>query len=78
LTAARQSFVVFAGLPSVAVMQPTLVAEREGWVYEEKHDGWRMVAYKHGLEVPAGQPPLSELSLMIEQLLHTLRYVAKP
>jgi bifunctional non-homologous end joining protein LigD len=30
-------------------MQPTLVAKpfhREGWVYEEKYDGWRMVAYK--------------------------------
>jgi ATP-dependent DNA ligase len=55
LTAARQSFVVFAGLPSVAVMQPALVAEpfrRQGWVYEEKHDGWRMVAYKHGPQVP--------------------------
>ena len=21
---------------------------REGWVYEEKYDGWRMVAYKDG------------------------------
>ena len=30
-------------------MQPTLVStpfHREGWVYEEKYDGWRMVAYK--------------------------------
>jgi bifunctional non-homologous end joining protein LigD len=30
-------------------MQPTLVHRpfhREGWVYEEKYDGWRMVAYK--------------------------------
>ncbi len=30
-------------------MQPTLVAQpfhRAGWVYEEKYDGWRMVAYK--------------------------------
>jgi bifunctional non-homologous end joining protein LigD len=30
-------------------MQPTLIAKpfhREGWVYEEKYDGWRMVAYK--------------------------------
>ena len=35
-------------------MQPTAVAEpfhRAGWVYEEKYDGWRMVAYKHGREV---------------------------
>jgi bifunctional non-homologous end joining protein LigD len=36
-------------LPTVALMQPTLVAQpfhRDGWVYEEKYDGWRMVAYK--------------------------------
>ena len=24
---------------------------REGWVYEEKVDGWRMLAYKHGTDV---------------------------
>jgi bifunctional non-homologous end joining protein LigD len=32
-------------------MQPTLVREpfhRRGWVYEEKVDGWRIVAYKDG------------------------------
>src|SRR5688572_21712126 len=32
-------------------MQPTLVREefhRAGWVYEEKLDGWRMLAYKDG------------------------------
>ncbi len=32
-------------------MQPTLVSRpfhRDGWVYEEKYDGWRMVAYKAG------------------------------
>jgi bifunctional non-homologous end joining protein LigD len=36
-------------LPSVALMQPTRVAKpfhRDGWIYEEKYDGWRMVAYK--------------------------------
>jgi len=30
-------------------MAPTLVAQpfhREGWIYEEKCDGWRLVAYK--------------------------------
>jgi bifunctional non-homologous end joining protein LigD len=39
------------GLPVVAPMQPTLVSQpfhRAGWVYEEKYDGWRMVAYKDG------------------------------
>jgi hypothetical protein len=35
-------------------MQPTLVAKpfhRAGWIYEEKYDGWRMVAqarYREG------------------------------
>ena len=42
----------FVPLPSV--MQPTLVARpfhHEGWVYEEKVDGYRMVAYKEGRTV---------------------------
>jgi ATP-dependent DNA ligase len=32
-------------------MAPTLVREpfhRDGWIYEEKVDGWRMLAYKSG------------------------------
>jgi hypothetical protein len=32
-------------------MQPSLVREpfhRPGWVYEEKYDGWRMLAFKDG------------------------------
>src|SRR5215470_2454199 len=35
-------------------MAPTQVREpfhREGWVYEEKVDGWRMLAYKDGARV---------------------------
>jgi len=35
-------------------MAPTLVREpfhRDGWVYEEKVDGWRIVAYKDGQRV---------------------------
>jgi bifunctional non-homologous end joining protein LigD len=35
-------------------MAPTLVREpfhRSGWVYEEKVDGWRMLAYKDGARV---------------------------
>lgn len=41
-------------LPFIAPMQPTLVREpfhREGWLYEEKYDGQRMIAYKHGRQV---------------------------
>src|SRR5215831_15316113 len=35
-------------------MAPTLISEpfhRDGWVYEEKVDGWRMPAYKDGERV---------------------------
>jgi hypothetical protein len=30
---------------SIALRRPF---HREGWIYEEKYDGWRMVAYKDG------------------------------
>jgi bifunctional non-homologous end joining protein LigD len=38
-----------AELPPLLLMQPTLIStpfHRPGWVYEEKVDGYRMVAYK--------------------------------
>jgi bifunctional non-homologous end joining protein LigD len=38
----------------ITPMAPTLVREpfhREGWVFEEKVDGWRMLAYKDGKRV---------------------------
>src|SRR5580704_11832 len=41
-------------LPSVQLMHPTLIPRpihHEGWVYEEKVDGYRMVAYKDGRTV---------------------------
>jgi ATP-dependent DNA ligase len=25
---------------------------RDGWIYEENYDGWRIVAYKDGRHVP--------------------------
>jgi len=37
-------------IPSdITLMHPTLIASpfhREGWVYEEKYDGWRILACK--------------------------------
>ena len=36
-------------LPDYTPMSPTLVREpfhRDGWIYEEKVDGWRLLAYK--------------------------------
>jgi bifunctional non-homologous end joining protein LigD len=41
-------------LPTITLMQAGEVSKpfhREGWVYEEKYDGWRMVAYKDGTSV---------------------------
>jgi len=41
-------------LASITPMHPTLVREpfhRDGWVYGEKVDGWRIVAYKDGERV---------------------------
>jgi bifunctional non-homologous end joining protein LigD len=42
-----------SSLPTVIPMAPTLAKpfHRSGWVYEEKYDGWRMVAYKEGSAV---------------------------
>jgi bifunctional non-homologous end joining protein LigD len=43
-----------ADLPTVDLMQPTLVTKpfhRAGWVYEEKVDGWRVLAYKDAASV---------------------------
>jgi ATP-dependent DNA ligase len=38
---------------SIAPMAPMLTKpfHRDRWVYEEKHDGWRMIAYKNGAAV---------------------------
>jgi bifunctional non-homologous end joining protein LigD len=41
-------------IPPYAPMHPTLVPKpfhRPGWVYEEKVDGWRILAYKDGSRV---------------------------
>ena len=41
-------------VPQYVAMHPTLVREpfhRDGWVYEEKVDGWRILAYKDGERV---------------------------
>jgi bifunctional non-homologous end joining protein LigD len=41
-------------LPPYTPTAPTLVREpfhRDGWVYEEKVDGWRILAYKDGARV---------------------------
>jgi bifunctional non-homologous end joining protein LigD len=45
---------VGAVIPTIRITQPTLIAfpfHREGWVYEQKVDGWRMLAYKDSAAV---------------------------
>jgi ATP-dependent DNA ligase len=40
--------------PAISPMHPTLVREpfhRHGWIFEEKYDGWRMLAFKDGAGV---------------------------
>jgi bifunctional non-homologous end joining protein LigD len=46
-------------IPEYALMIPTQVPEpfhRDGWVYEEKVDGWRILAYKDGARVQLMSP----------------------
>ena len=40
-------------LPTITPLAPTLAKpfHRLGWVWEEKLDGWRIVAYKSGRDV---------------------------
>ena len=41
-------------MPTITLMQADEVARpfhRAGWIYEEKYDGWRMLAYKDGTAV---------------------------
>jgi hypothetical protein len=46
--------------PRIELMQPTLLARPfhlDGWIYEEKYDGWRMLIYKSGDDVKlVGRP----------------------
>ena len=46
--------VCIAAFPSsVVAVQPQLARpfDRDGWVFEEKYDGWRVAAYKDGRNV---------------------------
>src|SRR5262249_20303120 len=40
-------------IPTIDLMHPTLVStpfHREGWIYEEKYDGWRNIVHKRGAQ----------------------------
>jgi hypothetical protein len=48
---------------------PTRVSEafrRDGWIYEEKVDGWRILAYKDGPKVRLIQPGRPRCGLQLE------------
>ena len=63
-------------LPTVGLAQATLVARpfhREGWVYEEKYDGWRMVAYKDGPAVKFVSRPGEEHTRRFPDLVGAIR-----
>jgi hypothetical protein len=52
------------GLP-VTLMHPTPAARpfhRQGWIYEEKYDGWRLVAYKRASKTPFVRTVLLDLN----------------
>jgi ATP-dependent DNA ligase len=46
-----------ASIPTIQLMHPMLVRDpfhRDGWIYEEKYDGWRMLAFRDGEHVRLG------------------------
>ena len=64
---------VVLGLPEIALIIPISAApfHRQGWVYEEKVDGWRIVAYKRGEQVRLmGRRGGRNLSIGMRQGLH--------
>ena len=66
-------------LPTITLMQPTLVAQpvhRDGWVYEEKYDGWRMVAYKAGDTVQLVSRPGRDHAKRFPALVAAIRGLA--
>ena len=63
-------------LPKVELMQPTLLARafhRDGWVFEEKYDGWRMVAYKDGDDVRLVSRPGTDHTKRFSHLVTAIR-----
>ena len=63
-------------LPTVTLMQADEVSRpfhRDGWVYEEKYDGWRMVAYKGGTAVRLVSPAGKEHGRCFAELAAAIR-----
>ena len=63
-------------LPKIELMQPTLLARafhRDGWVYEEKYDGWRMLAYTDGDNVRLVGRPGNDHTRRFVDLVNVIR-----
>src|SRR5713101_1595779 len=57
-------------------MQPTLVARafhRDGWIFEEKIDGWRMLAFKDGDNVQLVSRPGRDHTRRFTDLVNAVR-----
>jgi bifunctional non-homologous end joining protein LigD len=60
-------------------MQPTLLARpfhRDGWIFEEKIDGWRMLAYKSGDDVRLVSRPGRDHTKRFAELVNAVRALA--
>lgn len=64
--------------------QPMLLSEvktpfnMKGWVYEEKYDGYRAVAYKQGQNVKIISRNLKDLTAQFEEVVEALRKLRAP
>ena len=68
-------------IPAIRITQPTLVSRpfhREGWVYEEKVDGWRMVAHKNGAAVKLVSRQGVDHTRRFPAIVATIRAMAAP
>ncbi len=68
-------------IPIIRITHPTLVSRpfhREGWVYEEKVDGWRMVAHKDGAAVKLVSRQGVDHTRRFPGIVATIRAMAAP
>jgi bifunctional non-homologous end joining protein LigD len=66
-------------LPKIELMQPTLLARpfhRDGWIFGEKIDGWRMLAFKDGDNVRLVSRPGRDHTKRFTDLANTVRALA--
>lgn len=52
--------------------------DKKGWIYEEKYDGYRAVAYKQGKDVKIISRNLKDLTTQFEEVAEALRKLRAP